>query len=369
MGGKPRLDPKVTKSVMLKAGLKPLEPYKSFFTKWKCLHIECGQIVYPTYAAIQRGQGGCRDCGFKIGSTKRKNNKEDLTKVMAKAKLEPLEPYKNSHSKWKCRCLVCKKIVYPSYKYVSKTSKGCRYCSKVLVDEVDAVKSMLKAKLKPLEPYKNSKTGWKCKCLVCNKTVFPVYNSIQSGRGGCKYCAGNAVKPADARKLFTKAKLMPLEPYKGADAKWKCKCMKCDEIVYPTYGNVYMGHGGCVFCSDIGFKPQQPALLYLITHLEMDSIKVGITNTKTVISRLDQFKRHGWKIHKKYTFKKGVNASIIEREIIDWLKKDLKLPNHLSPKQMPITGGHSETFNADTISVLEIQRRIDKLVKGYRNNP
>jgi hypothetical protein len=368
MGGKPRLDPKVTKSVMLKAGLKPLEPYKSFFTKWKCLHIECGQIVYPTYAAIQRGQGGCRDCGFKIGSTKRKKNKEDLTKVMAKAKLEPLEPYKNSHSKWKCRCLVCKKIVYPSYKYVSKTSKGCRYCSKVLVDEVDAVKSMLKARLKPLEPYKNSKTGWKCKCLVCNKTVFPVYNSIQSGRGGCKYCAGNAVNPADARKLFTKAKLMPLEPYKGADAKWKCKCMKCDEIVYPTYGNVYMGHGGCVYCSDIGFKPQQPALLYLITHLEMDSIKVGITNTKTVISRLDQFKRHGWKIHKKYTFKKGVNASIIEREIIDWLKKDLKLPNHLSPKQMPITGGHSETFNADTISVLEIQKRIDKLVKGYRNN-
>jgi hypothetical protein len=369
MGGKPRLDPKVTKSVMLKAGLKPLEPYKSFFTKWKCLHIECGQIVYPTYAAIQGGQGGCRDCGFKIGSTKRKKSKEDLTKVMAKAKLEPLEPYKNSHSKWKCRCLVCKKIVYPSYKYVSKTSKGCRYCSKVLVDEVDAVKSMLKVKLKPLEPYKNSKTGWKCRCLVCNKTVFPVYNSIQSGRGGCKYCAGNVVDPADAKKLFIKAKLKPLEPYKGADTKWKCKCMKCDEIVYPTYGNVYMGHGGCVYCSDIGFKPQQPALLYLITHLEMNSIKVGITNTKTVISRLDQFKRHGWKIHKKYTFKKGINASMIEREIIDWLKKDLKLPNHLSPKQMPITGGHSETFNADTISVLEIQKRIDKLVKGYRNNP
>ena len=366
MGGKPRLDPKVTKSVMIKAGLKPLEPYKSFFTKWKCIHIECGQIVYPTYAAIQGGQGGCRDCGFKIGSAKRKKNIEHLTKVMAKAKLEPLEPYKNSHSKWKCRCLVCKKIVYPSYKYVSASTKGCRYCSKVLVDEVDAVKSMLKLKLKPLEPYKNSKTGWKCRCLVCNKTVFPIYNSIQSGRGGCKYCSGNVANPAKAKKLFIKAKLMPLEPYKNANTKWKSKCMKCNQIVYPSYGNVFMGHSGCVYCSDIGFKPKQPAILYLIIHHQMNSIKVGITNTETIISRLDQFKRHGWKIHKKYTFQKGIHASMIENEVMNWLKKDLKLPNHLSAKDMPITKGHSETFNADTISVLKIQRKIEEIKKGLK---
>jgi hypothetical protein len=157
MGGKARLDPKVTKSVMLKAGLKPLEPYKSFHAKWKCLHIECGEIVFPTYARIQGGHGGCRDCGHIIGSAKRKNDEKYAIKVMAKAKLKPLEPYKNNNAIWKCRCLVCKKIVYPSYKYVSKTSKGCRYCSKVLVDEADAVKSMLKVKLKPGLPKKDVK--------------------------------------------------------------------------------------------------------------------------------------------------------------------------------------------------------------------
>ena len=52
---------------MLKAGLKPLEPYTQFHAKWKCLHIACGEIVYPSYAVIQGGQGGCRDCGNKIG--------------------------------------------------------------------------------------------------------------------------------------------------------------------------------------------------------------------------------------------------------------------------------------------------------------
>ncbi len=337
--GKPRLDPKVTKSVMVKAGLKPLEPYKSFFAKWKCVHIECGQIVYPTYAGVHRGQGGCRDCGYKVGSAKRKNDDEYVIKLMEKAQLKALEPYKNNNAKWKCRCLVCKKVVYLRYKDVRKNKSGCQYCSKRLVDEKDAVKMMLKVKLKPLEPYKNSKTKWKCRCLVCNKTVSPIYNSIQSGRGGCKYCSGNVSNPTKAKKLFIKAKLMPLEPYKNANTKWKSRCMTCNEIVYPTYGNISMGHSGCVYCSDIGFKPKQPAILYVITHNQMNSVKVGITNTKTIISRLDQFKRYGWEVHKKYTFQKGIHASLIEDDIMTWLKKDLKLPNYLSPKDMPITGG------------------------------
>lgn len=367
--GKQRLNPKVTKSVMLKAGLEPLEPYKSFHAKWKCLHIECGKIVYPTYASIQGGQGGCRDCGFKIGSSKRKNDEASVMEVMKKAKLKPLEPYKNTNAKWKCRCLVCKKSVVVLFKQVRRNNRGCQYCSQRLVDEKDAVKVMLKAKLKPLVPYKNSNGKWKCKCLVCNRTVFPSYNSIQRGQGGCRYCAGNIKDPAKAEKIFIKARLKPLEPYKSANAKWKSRCMTCNQIVFPSYANVNNGHSGCIYCSDIGFKPQEPAILYLITHHRMNAIKIGITNANTIISRLNQFKRQGWTIHKKYSFKKGIRASLIEDEVITWLKKDLKLTNHLTPKDMPITGGHTETFNADSITVIEIQKRVEKLIEGYRKIP
>jgi hypothetical protein len=363
--GKPRTDPKLARSVMLKAGLKPLEPYSAFHTKWKCIHIKCGKIVYPTYASIQGGQGGCRDCGFTTGSAKRKNEITKIMKVMTKTNLKPLEPYKNTQTPWKCRCLVCKKIVYIRFKDVQRSLKGCTYCLKLKVDGAELVKKMVKAKLKPLEPYKNSFTGWKCKCLRCNKTVSPSWNQIRRGQGGCKYCAGKVVSPAQAKRVFRKSKLMPLEPYKNARTPWKSKCLDCNEIVYPTYGNVYMGHG-CVYCSDIGFKPNKSAILYLITHHQMNSIKVGITNTDTKISRLEQFKRHGWKVSKKYNFQKGIHASKVENEIIDWLKIDLKLPNHLSPKEMPITGGHTETFNADTISILAIQKRIEKTIKGLQ---
>jgi len=362
--GKQRLSSEVTKSVMLKAGLKPLEPYISFNAKWKCIHLECGQIVYPRYADIQGGQGGCRSCGFRKGSAKRKNDDSKLIQVMTKAKLQPLEPYKENHAKWKCRCLVCKKIVYPTFNHVKRTNSGCVYCSKRKVDQEEVMAIMRRAKLKPLVPYKGNKTKWKCLCLVCKKTVYPIYNSIQRGSGGCKYCAGMVVTHAQAKKLFISAKLMPLEPYRNSSTKWKSECMVCGEIVYPTYGNIYMGHRGCLNCSDIGFKPKQPALLYIITHTNLNAIKIGITNTSTIINRLDQFKRHGWQIHKKYSFKKGIHASTIEANVIRWLKKELKLRNHLSAKDMPITGGHTETFDADSISVVEIQRRIELLKKG-----
>ena len=365
--GKPRLDPKLAEEVMLKAGLKPLEPYTQFRAKWKCLHIACGEIVYPSYASIQGGQGGCKDCGYKIGSAKRKTDETHISKVMANAKLKPLEPYKNDRSKWKCKCLVCKKIVYISFKYVSKTNSGCSYCSKVLVDEVDVVKLMLKAKLKPLVPYKNSKTGWKCKCLVCSKTVFPVYNSIQRGQGGCKYCAGNMANPEKAKELFIKAKLMPLEPYKNAGAKWKSKCMKCNQIVYPSYGNISQGTGGCIYCAEIGFKHKEPAYFYIIFHADFDSIKVGISNENSNQNRLIAFFKDGWQLHYKYDFKIGSDAIKIEKEILRWIREDLELPIHLSLKQMPITGGHTETVSADSITVIEIKKRVDQVIKGLKN--
>lgn len=364
--GKPKTDPKVAKSVMLKAGLKPLEPYKSFHAKWKCMHLACGKVVSPTYASIKGGQKGCRDCGLKSGSAKRRISEAQLQKVLTKANLQALEPYRNKGAKWKCKCLVCNRTVYPHYAQLRDGWGGCAYCSKRKVDEADAIKTMIKAKVKPLEPYKNSPSRWKCKCLVCNKTVYPSYNSVKMGQGGCKFCAGNYMNPAKANKVFLKAGLKPLEPYKGADKKWKSQCIKCNDIVFPRFMNVARGHSGCLNCSDIGFKPRKPAVLYLIKHEEMNSIKVGITNTSSIISRLDQFKRYGWIIHKKYSFEKGINASKIEDEIMYWLKKELKLKNHLSAKDMPITGGHTETFDADAISMLEIQKMIEKIRRGMK---
>jgi hypothetical protein len=51
-----------------------------------------------------------------------------------------------------------------------------------------------------------------------------------------------------------------------------------------------------------------------------------------------------------------------------WLRKELQFPIHLTFEMMP-QRGHTETVNADSITVLEIQKKVEELIKGYRNNP
>lgn len=47
--------------IMLESGFKPLESYPGANTPWKCLHIECGQIVYPIFSNVKNGKG-CKIC-------------------------------------------------------------------------------------------------------------------------------------------------------------------------------------------------------------------------------------------------------------------------------------------------------------------
>ena len=58
----PFLEPNFAEANMIRWGYKPLEPYTKASAKWKCIHIECGEIVHPIYADLNRGRGGCASC-------------------------------------------------------------------------------------------------------------------------------------------------------------------------------------------------------------------------------------------------------------------------------------------------------------------
>lgn len=59
-----KLDPKVAENVMLEAGLKPLVPYKSANTNWKCRCLNCESIVTPRYSTVYRHGAGCKTCRY-----------------------------------------------------------------------------------------------------------------------------------------------------------------------------------------------------------------------------------------------------------------------------------------------------------------
>jgi recombinational DNA repair protein (RecF pathway) len=85
------------------------------------------------------------------------------------------------------------------------------------------------------------------------------------GHSGCKKCAdelggkkrrldknptraGKTISFEEVLAVMHSANLDPLEPYQTSTAPWKCKCLRCGEIVTPSYGHIKQGSGGCKKC-------------------------------------------------------------------------------------------------------------------------
>jgi hypothetical protein len=90
--------------------------------------------------------------------------------------------------------------------------------------------------------------------LGCGGIVYPRYNQIQQGKGGCNTCGtkrGSEKIKLDqsvAIQTMLDAGLEPLEAYINSKTKWKCKCMSCGDIVFPKLNGIQSGEGGCLTC-------------------------------------------------------------------------------------------------------------------------
>ncbi len=435
-----RISPETAEAFMLNAGYKPLEPYKKSHDKWKCIHLACGQIVFPTYHGLSQGQGGCFPCGRKASANKKRLSETRSVQMMLNANLEPLVPYTSTDTPWKSRCMLCGKVVQPRLDGIRAGQGGCKFCAskalgirQTLSQEV-ALRIIKKANLEPLEPYKDSKTPWKCKCLgcgsivnprigdvknggggcrtcgtaktaraltipedkalqimidadvrptvpypkaknkwkseclKCGRVIFPILSEIIAGHAGCSYCANRKKDPQEVVKFMLSVNLEPLEPYKNARSRWKCKCLKCGNVVYPQYNNVEQENGGCGFCSKKGINLNKPSYLYLITHEDLAAHKIGIGNVQEKI-RIDRLKgnrgfiSHGWSVYKIWHFKSGAEATTIETAVFRVIRKELKLPPYLSKNDMPKTRGESETIDAEAIGLVALEKVVNKVIK------
>jgi formylmethanofuran dehydrogenase subunit E len=228
----------------------------------------------------------------------------------------------------------------------------------------------IEAGLTPLEEYVSTNQKWKSKCQTCGQIVSPRVADVKGGGGGCRPCAGVKAQKkrfpdqeAKALEVAKKANLQPLEPYKNAQTKWKCKCLKCGEIVTPTYHNLEQGNGGCINCQEYSFQPNQPSYLYVMTHTQMSSLKIGVGNQDNKVDRIKTHKRYGWELLKRYDFKLGANAVSVENLLLKWFRTDLKLPPHLT-KELMIQFGHSETVDLNEIDLPLLFRKVEEFKKG-----
>lgn len=417
------IPPKEAVKIMMDSGFQPLEPYKNSRIKWKCRCIKCKKISYPMLKHIKFYGSKCRYCAGTLVDEK------DAIKVMKKNKFSPLIPYPGGNKPWQSQCMVCKKESSPRYSHVVQRGHCCKFCApnaavapnnaiaafeargfqvignyvntKIAIkvkcvscrqivykayqdlmqgtgcsicagnlplNKFDASNYFRKNGFEPLEPFINVNTPWKSRCVTCGKISKPTYGNVRSGKG-CSYCSGNKVDPKDAVKNLIEWGYKPLEPYINSQTKWKCKHIICGSIVTPQYSQLQQGFGGCMKCAPFGIDVEKPTYLYLITNTFLHSHKVGVGNIKKKNDRLKRFNRMGWLTYKVWHFDTGAQALLIEKRIFKILRKDLNIPIHLSKEEMPKTEGHTETISAESITLLELEKIIKKVIKGYRNNP
>ena len=356
-----KLNPIVAEALMIEAGYQPLEDYKSALVKWKCLHLKCGETVFVKYNSIQQGKGGCSSCGLEKSAESRRFTDEKAIAIMLAKDLKPLEEYAGSMKGWQCECLKCGKIVFPALSSVQRSKGGCEYCSGRKVDAEDAIEIMKISGFLPLEPFTSALTKWRSKCIHCGLESSPQYNNVRKG-STCVYCSKRKVDETNIVNLMLIAGLETLEPYSGNKIRWKSKCLKCLQIVYPRWNDVQKGHSGCNYCAPKGINLNKPSYVYLITHHELNAHKVGIGNHKKVNDRLGRFRKFGWQIHKTWEFETGKAALEVEREIFKILRIDMRLPIYLSFEDMRKTQGHTETVEADAITLLKLESIIQSVI-------
>jgi hypothetical protein len=165
---------------------------------------------------------------------------------------------------------------------------------------------MIDAGVRPMVKYPGARNRWQCRCLKCKRIVFPDYSSVvNAGQNGCSYCAGKKVDPESAFKLMVSAKLNPLVAYLGANTPWPCICEKCGKTVSPTYSAIRIGQGGCKYCTNKGLDYNSSAFLYLMTHQEFRAHKVGVGNHKTRNNRIKEHIKTGWILIENMDFQTG----------------------------------------------------------------
>lgn len=382
-----RLSNEQVNKILNEVKLESLQLYKNSKQKLKCRCLICEQITFRSINSINSTgtQIGCQKCSQKTKSESSSMQELEAREIFSSLGLLPTGPFLGSQTKWQSTCVKCGSPNSFSPSYLRNASKrykfkiGCTYCRNNRMRLGDMDKLFAKFGLKPLESYKKNSIAMKFECVKCGLVTKQSLGNIQKKQRlgalsyGCPECTFRemgsryAVTQIDATNRFFKVGLELIGEYSNARKYVDCRCMKCGVITKQSLNGVNNGKT-CKYCSEKGIALSYPSHLYLMQHEEFESFKVGIGNIGRKNDRLKIHIKQGWSLLQKWNFETGKEAQEIEIIILKYIRSEKKLPIHLLKEHMP-QGGWSETINSESITKTELEKIINNVIKGNRNNP
>ena len=373
-----RHDADFAAEIMRSAGFEPLENYPGSKEHWRCLHLECGAEVTPTFNDVRAGDGGCFDCGAKNRGLAQRLDPLDARQLMIANGLEPQEPYELSNKPWECIHIECGSTVYPTYSSIQGGQRGCRKCADKLTGERSsytpefANDQALIRGYKPLEDYPGAMNHWRCIHAPCGREVVATLNTLMSGKGCCMPCGKAAGGEKNRRYTAEVAEpimrqfgLEPLEPFPGYMEKWRCIHTECGREVNPSFYYVKFRESGCKFCATKGLDYTGEGIVYLLQRQDYFSVKVGITTPNSRTDRIAAHVKEGWQLVQSWNTNTAFQAEEVEDGILSWWRNELEAP--ISMRKEDMKSGWTETASQLYVDLETTRNRIDSQIANLMN--
>ncbi len=293
---------------------------------------------------------------------KPKTDHVGATAELKEAGCEPIEPYPGRTSlPWRVRCLNkrCPGHETPFDVYLSYIRNpvyggaGCGHCRKNRRANERRADMITRGRVLPMEIIHEVRQPVHAWCLRCWNVVSPRLDNIRSGQGSCEHCGGKARFPDEKARQIARAWGYEPDtgiPYTNDTTMWPGRCSALGHYCDPSLNARFSG-GPCAACANHGFKPDRPALLYLVIKSTLAAAKVGICEHSPKNSRLYEHGRNGWTVLNTMSFRLGRDARAVERITVEsWRARGWPpvLDNGLA------YDGYTETVSLRVTSAAEI---------------
>jgi hypothetical protein len=216
-----------------KFSAKKLELLASEYTDSKTpLPYRCNECGYEGKLRFNDlSNGGCRECGIRRRTSRRKLDFEIFKSDMFKRGIEVLSrEYVNSGTRLQLRCLKCPRLWQATANDLRSPESGCPSCGhkrggrKLALKTEQAAQNLAKLGITLLSKYESSQKPIRARFDACGHEVERTYNHL-SRWPKCGLCAPNARATAEDYRATAKmfgGKILKMASRVSRDSLWLC---------------------------------------------------------------------------------------------------------------------------------------------------